>query len=179
MTLPNIKWAMLYGVVLCNACDGEFGAVSVVSNVFAARRIRCRCTSSCSITIIRQPAHFAAASILAVIAIFYIIAKVALGLGPVADPRKSAAHPALVAQPAREKLAKRSASTTSSKPSTRFAPCAASRWISAAARLLRRCWDRRARQDHHPAHGRRPPNEYSGWRPDLFRRQSHDRHSGA
>ena len=32
MTLPNIKWALLYGVILCNARGmGEFGAVSVVS----------------------------------------------------------------------------------------------------------------------------------------------------
>jgi sulfate/thiosulfate transport system permease protein len=32
VTLPNIKWAMLYGVLLCNArAMGEFGAVSVVS----------------------------------------------------------------------------------------------------------------------------------------------------
>ena len=32
VTLPNIKWALLYGVLLCNArALGEFGAVSVVS----------------------------------------------------------------------------------------------------------------------------------------------------
>lgn len=32
VTLPNIKWGLLYGVVLCNArAMGEFGAVSVVS----------------------------------------------------------------------------------------------------------------------------------------------------
>jgi sulfate transport system permease protein len=32
ITLPNIKWALLYGVLLCNArAMGEFGAVSVVS----------------------------------------------------------------------------------------------------------------------------------------------------
>jgi len=32
ITLPNIKWAVLYGVILCNArAMGEFGAVSVVS----------------------------------------------------------------------------------------------------------------------------------------------------
>jgi len=32
VTLPNIRWALLYGVVLCNARSmGEFGAVSVVS----------------------------------------------------------------------------------------------------------------------------------------------------
>jgi sulfate transport system permease protein len=32
VTLPNIRWALLYGVILCNArAMGEFGAVSVVS----------------------------------------------------------------------------------------------------------------------------------------------------
>jgi sulfate transport system permease protein len=32
VTLPNIKWALLYGILLCNArAMGEFGAVSVVS----------------------------------------------------------------------------------------------------------------------------------------------------
>lgn len=32
VTLPNIKWGLLYGMILCNArAIGEFGAVSVVS----------------------------------------------------------------------------------------------------------------------------------------------------
>ncbi|MED2910637.1 ABC transporter permease subunit, partial [Bacillus thuringiensis] len=32
VTLPNIKWGLLYGMILCNARTiGEFGAVSVVS----------------------------------------------------------------------------------------------------------------------------------------------------
>ena len=32
MTLPNIKWGLLYSILLCNArALGEFGAVSVVS----------------------------------------------------------------------------------------------------------------------------------------------------
>jgi len=32
VTLPNVKWGVLYGVILCNArAMGEFGAVSVVS----------------------------------------------------------------------------------------------------------------------------------------------------
>lgn len=32
MTLPNVRWALLYGVILSNArAMGEFGAVSVVS----------------------------------------------------------------------------------------------------------------------------------------------------
>ena len=32
ITLPNIKWALIYGIIICNArAMGEFGAVSVVS----------------------------------------------------------------------------------------------------------------------------------------------------
>lgn len=46
VTLPNIKWGLLYGIILCNArAMGEFGAVSVVSGHIRGRRIRCRCMS--------------------------------------------------------------------------------------------------------------------------------------
>jgi sulfate transport system permease protein len=38
VTLPNIKWGLLYGVILCNArAMGEFGAVSVVSGPYPRR----------------------------------------------------------------------------------------------------------------------------------------------
>ena len=38
VTLPNIKWGLLYGVILCNArAMGEFGAVSVVSGHIRGR----------------------------------------------------------------------------------------------------------------------------------------------
>jgi sulfate transport system permease protein len=38
VTLPNVKWALLYGVILCNArAMGEFGAVSVVSGHIQGR----------------------------------------------------------------------------------------------------------------------------------------------
>jgi sulfate transport system permease protein len=34
VTMPNIKWGLLYGVILCNArAMGEFGAVNVVSDM--------------------------------------------------------------------------------------------------------------------------------------------------
>ena len=40
VTLPNIRWALLYGVVLTNArAIGEFGAVSVVSGLFVVKPI--------------------------------------------------------------------------------------------------------------------------------------------
>ncbi|HEX2464886.1 MAG TPA: sulfate ABC transporter permease subunit CysW [Thermoanaerobaculia bacterium] len=38
VTLPNVKWALLYGLILCNArAMGEFGAVSVVSGHIRGR----------------------------------------------------------------------------------------------------------------------------------------------
>lgn len=38
VTLPNIKWGLIYGVILCNArAMGEFGAVSVVSGHISGR----------------------------------------------------------------------------------------------------------------------------------------------
>ncbi len=38
VTLPSIKWGLLYGVILCNArAMGEFGAVSVVSGHIRGR----------------------------------------------------------------------------------------------------------------------------------------------
>ena len=39
VTLPNIKWALLYGVILCTArAIGEFGAVAVVAAAWPAHQ---------------------------------------------------------------------------------------------------------------------------------------------
>jgi ABC-type sulfate transport system permease subunit len=44
VTLPNIKWGLLYGVILTNArAMGEFGAVSVVSGHIRAKPTPSRC----------------------------------------------------------------------------------------------------------------------------------------
>ena len=48
VTLPNIRWALLYGVVLTNArAIGEFGAVSVVSGSIRGETRRCRYRLNC------------------------------------------------------------------------------------------------------------------------------------
>ncbi len=48
VTLPNIRWALLYGVVLTNArAIGEFGAVSVVSGSIRGETLRCRYRLNC------------------------------------------------------------------------------------------------------------------------------------
>lgn len=45
ITFPHIKWALLYGIVLCTArAMGEFGAVSVLSGHLQGKQIRCRFT---------------------------------------------------------------------------------------------------------------------------------------
>jgi sulfate transport system permease protein len=90
VTLPNIKWALLYGVVLCNArVMGEFGAVSVVSGNIRGQTN----TLPLHIELLYQDYQaagaFASASILAILAVITIIAKVALerqGAGRVRRP---------------------------------------------------------------------------------------------
>ena len=75
VTLPNIKWGLLYGVILCNArAMGEFGAVSVVSGRVGAAPRPCRCTSR-RCTSENFPAAFAVASLLALLALVTLVAK--------------------------------------------------------------------------------------------------------
>jgi sulfate/thiosulfate transport system permease protein len=76
VTLPNIRWGLLYGVLLCNArAMGEFGAVSVVSG-----RIRGRTTTMpLQIEILYNDynvvAAFAVASLLAMLALVTLVLK--------------------------------------------------------------------------------------------------------
>ena len=79
VTLSNIKWALLYGVILCNArAMGEFGAVSVVSGHIRGETN----TMPLHIEILYNEyqfmASFAVASVLALLALVTLIAKVAL-----------------------------------------------------------------------------------------------------
>ena len=97
VTLPNIKWALLYGVVLCNArVMGEFGAVSVVSGNIRGQTNTLPLHIELLYHDYQAAGAFASASILALIAVFTIIAKVALerqGAGrvrPVANSAENA-----------------------------------------------------------------------------------------
>jgi sulfate transport system permease protein len=79
VTLPNIKWALLYGVILCNArAMGEFGAVSVVSGHIRGKTN----TMPLHVEILYNEYNFAAAfavaSLLALLALVTLIVKVAL-----------------------------------------------------------------------------------------------------
>jgi sulfate transport system permease protein len=79
VTLPNVKWAMLYGVILCNArVMGEFGAVSIVSGNIRGQTNTLPLHIELLYHDYQATGAFAAASILATIAVITIIAKVAL-----------------------------------------------------------------------------------------------------
>jgi len=79
VTLPNIKWALLYGVVLCNArVMGEFGAVSVVSGNIRGQTNTLPLHIELLYHDYNSVGAFAAASILALLAVVTIVAKVLL-----------------------------------------------------------------------------------------------------
>jgi sulfate transport system permease protein len=76
VTLPNVKWALLYGVILCNArAMGEFGAVSVVSGHIRGQTN----TMPLHVEILYNEynfvAAFAVASLLALLALVTLVAK--------------------------------------------------------------------------------------------------------
>ncbi len=91
VTLPNVKWALLYGVILCNArVMGEFGAVSVVSGNIRGQTNTLPLHIELLYHDYQTTGAFAAASILALIAVFTIIAKVALERQGAGRVRKTA-----------------------------------------------------------------------------------------
>ena len=76
VTLPNVRWALLYGVLLCNArAMGEFGAVSVVSGHIRGLTN----TMPLHVEILYNEYNFvgafAVASLLAVLALVTLVAK--------------------------------------------------------------------------------------------------------
>jgi sulfate transport system permease protein len=76
VTLPSVKWGLIYGIILCNArAMGEFGAVSVVSGHIAGK------TDTLPLRVERlyneynAPAAFAVASLLALLALLTLALK--------------------------------------------------------------------------------------------------------
>jgi sulfate transport system permease protein len=85
VTLPNIKWALLYGVILCNArAMGEFGAVSVVSGHIRGQTN----TMPLHIEILYNEYQFAAA--FAVASLLALLAVVTLALKYLVEQRVKA-----------------------------------------------------------------------------------------
>ena len=79
VTLPNVKWALLYGVLLCNArAMGEFGAVSVVSGHIRGETNTIPLQIESLYEDYQSAAAFAVASLLALLALVTLIAKAAL-----------------------------------------------------------------------------------------------------
>ncbi|WP_322009187.1 sulfate ABC transporter permease subunit CysW [Paraburkholderia sp. J12] len=85
VTLPNIRWGLLYGVILCNArAMGEFGAVSVVSGHIRGQTD----TMPLHVEILYNEYNFAAA--FAVASLLALLALVTLGLKLLAERHLSA-----------------------------------------------------------------------------------------
>jgi sulfate/thiosulfate transport system permease protein len=77
VTLPNIKWALLYGVILCNArAMGEFGAVYVVSGHIAGQTDTMPLRVQKLFDEYNNPGSFAVASLLTSLALLTLFAKV-------------------------------------------------------------------------------------------------------
>ena len=75
VTLPNVKWGLLYGVILCNArAMGEFGAVSVVSGHIRGQTN----TLPLHVEILYNEYQFAAA--FAVASLLAVLALITLGI---------------------------------------------------------------------------------------------------
>ncbi len=76
VTLPNIRWGLLYGVVLCNArAMGEFGAVSVVSGHIRGQTNTIPLHVEILYNEYNSTAAFAVASLLALLALVTLAAK--------------------------------------------------------------------------------------------------------
>jgi len=75
-TLPNIKWGLLYGVILCNArAMGEFGAVSVVSGHIRGKTNTMPLHVEILYNEYNYTAAFAVASVLALLALVTLVLK--------------------------------------------------------------------------------------------------------
>jgi sulfate transport system permease protein len=87
VTLPNIKWGLLYGVILCNArAMGEFGAVSVVSGHIRGETN----TMPLQVEILYNEYNFTAA--FAIASLLALLALVTLGIKTVIEWRAQRAN---------------------------------------------------------------------------------------
>ncbi len=76
VTLPNVKWGLLYGVILCNArAMGEFGAVSVVSGHIRGETNTLPLHVEILYNEYQFAAAFACASLLALLAVITLVIK--------------------------------------------------------------------------------------------------------
>lgn len=79
VTLPNIRWALLYGVLLCNArAMGEFGAVAVVSGKIRGQTATMPITIEMLYNEYLSVAAFSLAAVLTLLALVTLLLKTAL-----------------------------------------------------------------------------------------------------
>ena len=77
VTLPNVKWGLLYGVILCNArAMGEFGAIYVVSGRITGRTDTMPLRVEKLFQEYNNPAAMALASLLTMVALVTLLLKV-------------------------------------------------------------------------------------------------------
>jgi sulfate transport system permease protein len=95
VTVPNIKWGLAYGIILCNArAMGEFGAVYVVSGRIAGQTDTMPLRIEKLFQEYNLPGSFALASVLTLLALLTLIAKAKLERrAPVASPVPGATAP--------------------------------------------------------------------------------------
>src|SRR6516162_3257618 len=76
ITVPNVKWGLVYGIILCNArAMGEFGAVYVVSGHIAGQTDTMPLRIEKLFQEYNMPGSFALASVLSLVAILTLIVK--------------------------------------------------------------------------------------------------------
>lgn len=81
VTVPNIRWALLYGVLLCNArAMGEFGAVAVVSGKIRGQTATMPITIEMLYNEYLSVAAFSLAAVLTLLALVTLLLKTALEL---------------------------------------------------------------------------------------------------
>jgi sulfate transport system permease protein len=101
VTLPNIKWGLIYGVILCNArAMGEFGAVSVVSGHIRGQTATMPLHVEILYNEYNPVAAFAVASLLALLAVLTLAARAALEARAPELRRAGRSSPALTKGPA-------------------------------------------------------------------------------
>jgi sulfate/thiosulfate transport system permease protein len=108
VTLPNIKWGLIYGVILCNArAMGEFGAVSVVSGHIRGQTNTMPLHVEILYNEYQSVAAFAVASLLALLALVTLVIKSVAewqmerelkALAELPPERPTPAHPTLLGQ---------------------------------------------------------------------------------
>ena len=95
VTVPNIKWGLAYGIILCNArAMGEFGAVYVVSGHIAGQTDTMPLRVEKLFQEYNLPGSFAVASLLTLLAILTLLVKAGLERRVRPAPPASAAETA-------------------------------------------------------------------------------------